>query len=318
MHDHGIPERKDWPPGALDEILNFRQGDLVADLPLFYWADPSHSVHARTRFYAAQGQTDATVIRFAEVAPFGLITTQTCDLAQEGDRKPNSAWVHLAPVFDAEADHPAIEGKRLHDGGARKLIKQGRDQFRLLIPNVGADGLWYADLTFEVPVERGWLAQQTRKVGFSDEKEREELGKRLAWLRCRPAFDTRFVEAVQQPIVASLRQLAKDDRDTYERMFAQVAEIGVRLNSRLAVSQADLTILHNGADADLLDWWRNLWVALNAKADALGFNLLPLRVENLSVLSAGEYRTMKRLPLAAISSNPAWYGADPEGDPGAE
>lgn len=91
MHDEGIPEREEWPAGVLATVAEFRQGDLVVGLPLFYWADPSVAVHARTRFYFENGELDEGPIEFGDAAPYGIITTQTCDLAQEGDRKPNSA-----------------------------------------------------------------------------------------------------------------------------------------------------------------------------------------------------------------------------------
>ncbi len=316
MYDEGIPEREHWPEGVLDAIREFRQGDVISGLPLVYWADPKFAVHARTRFYAAQGYLDEGPVDFGdEVAPYGIITTQTCDLAQEGDRKPNSAWVQLAPVFNGEAPRTDDPDQKVLEGQTRSLIKDGKDQYRLWVPNVPADGFWYADLTFEVAVERGWLAGKARIDGFGDESAREEVGRRLAWLRSRPAFDTKFVKAVQQPMVSALRDLRKADRTFYRRMHEQVVEIGVLLNARLAVGQAEVVVLHTGIDADVFAWWRALWDTLKQNAQAAGFNLFPLRLADLAVLPAGEYRRMTRLPLASISPHPAWYGEDPEALP---
>lgn len=317
MHDHGIPDRAAWPDGVLDAIAQFRQGDVVRDLPLFYWADTQRPVHARTAHYLAQGETEAQVVSFANAAPFGLVVTQTCDLVQEGAGKPSSAWVQLAPVFNALAPHPSVPEEHLLPGDRRKLIHKGRDQLRLHIPDIPDEGFWFADLTFEVPVERGWLAGQERIIGFSDEVAREEVGKRLAWIRARPAFATSFVEAVQQPIIEALRALRRQAPALYDRMHADVLEVGVGSNSRLTPTQVELVVLHTGAAEDLLDWWRDLWPDLKVKADATGFNLLPLNVADLEVLSAAEYRQLTRLPLAQITPHPAWYGEDPEDFPGA-
>lgn len=315
MHEHGIPDRGDWPDGVLEAVACFRQGDLVPELPLFYWADPGHAVHLRTRAYA-DGTASPEVVSFADPAPYGLITTQTCDLAQEGDGRPNSAWVQLAPVFDALAPHPLNPDRHLLDGGARRLIEQGRDQYRLRIPSMPdartpTPGCWFADLTFEVTVERGWLATRDRIDGFGDDEQREQVARRLAWLRARPAFDSRFVRAVQRPMIGSLRELRRNDRAAYERMHEQVLEVGVQMNSRLAVTQAELAVLHVGADADLLQWWHDLWPALHRRAEDEGFNLLALRIADLRDLPTLEYRKLTRVPLSNVSPNPAWYGADP-------
>jgi len=315
MHDHGVPARADWPAGVLGAVAAFRQGDVVADLPLFYLASIDTPVHARSRAYAEHGVTGDELVEFDAPAPYGLVTTQTCDLAQEGDAKPTSAWVQLAPVFNAEAPHPVLEGKRLLDGAARKLVREGRIQHLLWVPDIVDDGLWFADLTFEIPVERGWLARQPRIEGFTGESAREEVGRRLAWLRSRPAFDTRFVRAVQEPVVRALRQLRKNDPEVYDRMHAQVAELGVALTGRLVVGQAELVVLHGGLDADLAEWWHNLWDELYANAGDEGFNLLPLRIVDLGAITARDYRALTRLPLAAVSPNPAWYGVDPENLP---
>ena len=253
---------------------------------------------------------------FSEVAPYGLVTTQTCDLAEEGDTKPKSAWVQLAPVFNAESSHPVLEDQNLLNGSVRKLIRSGRDQVRLWIPNLPENGLWYADLTLEVPVERGWLANRERIVGFQSETDREKVGGRLAWLRSRPAFDDRFVRAIQQPVVHALRGLNREDKQMYERMHVQVSEIGVALNGHLEVAQAELVVLHSDADEDIQAWWLNLWTSLYENAQAEEFNLLPLRVVELTELSAAEYRNLTRLPLASISPYPDWYGSDPEAFPG--
>lgn len=315
MHEHGIPERSDWPEGVLDAVAQFRQGDLAESLPLFYWAAPRRAVHARTRFYADQEHLDDTVVRFAEPAPYGIVTTQTCDLAQEGAGRPNSAWVRLAPVFDAESPHPSDSERRLLRGDARKLLMQGRDQFRLWLPNHPREGTWFADLSFEVSVERGWLASRDPMVVLVNDDARADFATRLAWLAARPAFDSRFVAAVQQPVIEALRELRRTNLPAYERMHEQVAELGITLDARLAVGQAELSVLHLGLDDDLDTWWRQLWVKLKAKADGQDFNLLPLRVAHLDELSARDYRSLTRLPLASISPHPAWYGSEPEALP---
>lgn len=316
MHDHGIPDRPDWPAGVLDAVAQFRQGDLIRGLPLFYWADPASPVHERTRAYAVPGGGTPEVVTFAEPAPYGIVTTQTCDLALEGDGQPTTAWVQLSPVFDGSSPHPADPDRRLLNGGVRKLLeKGGGPQHLLFIPQLPDDGCWFADLSFEVPVERGWLARQTCVDGFGDESQREEVGRRLAWLRSRPALDGRFVTAVQKPIADALRVLRKEDPDGYQEMANCVIEIGFVLATRLNVSAARLCVFHVGAHEEKLDWWRDLWTTtLSPGAEAEGFTLLPLEIANIhGDLPVSEYLKFTRLPLATISPYPEWFGAAPDG-----
>ena len=311
MHDHGIPDRPDWPDGVLDAVAQFRQGDLVRGLPLFYWADPTTPVHDRTRAYAAAGSAAPEIVKFADHAPFGLVTTQTCDLALEGNGKPGSAWVQLAPVFNGMAPHPNDPNKRLLPGNVRRFVEAGQGyQSLLFIPDLPDGGFWFADLTFEVPVERGWLAQQPRLDGFGDELKREEVGRRLGWLRSRPALDGRFVAAVQKPTGDALSALRKTNPERYEEMAASVIEIGFVLTTRLEASAARLCVFHAGASEDQLGWWRDLWTTtLFPGAEAQGFTLLPLEVEDIrGSLPVSEYLKFTRLPLANISPTPSGSG----------
>lgn len=65
-------------------------------------------------------------------------------------------------------------------------------------------------------------------------------------------------------------------------------------------------------EGGLEEWWRDLWVRLKQNATTAGFNLLPLRFEDLGVLPAAEYRRMTRLPLGSMSPNPDSFGEAPE------
>jgi hypothetical protein len=311
--DLGIPGRDEWPAEVLERVACFRQGDLVPNLPLFYWADPALPVFARTRDY---GGSPPGIV---EMQPgwyfaYGMITTQTCDLADEGDGKPRFAWAQACPVYNAEAPHPTDASKHVLDGGTRNLIRQGRDHNRMAVPGLG-DGFWVADFRLEVPVERGWLAAQERIVAFPNDADRWEVGRRLAWLRARPAFDSRFVRSVQKPLVNALRALAAADRPRYELMHREVAEVGVMSASHAEMTDVAINVLYDSLSQATKEWWLEQWETWAELAEAEGLNLLPLGFDDLAELSAAEFRAMTRLPLAHISDEPAWYGPDPERAP---
>lgn len=310
-------DRGAWPAGLLDELRRFRQGDVVGGLPYFYWGNPERAVLGLTDQFAEDGEG---VIEAADRFDYGLIATQTCDIAEEDSERPSQPWIHLCPVYDAErryrrvdtgADAPDEQLPTLLPGGDRKLIRTGRSQRYLWLPAL-PDGFWVADLRLLLPVEKGWLAGRAPIPAFETESQRTEVGRRLAWLHDRPAFDGRFVRTVQQPLVRALRTLHRQDGEAFDRLSDQVAEVGVSTSQNLRIDTAEIVLLCNQSlDPDLQAWADEWWTSSAEAATEERLTLLPLRVELLDQLSAAEYRRLTRLPLAAVSPNAAWYGEDP-------
>jgi len=224
--DAGLPEGPEtWPPGALAALRLFVQGDVVETPPLFYFADPSRPVWARTRAYAIDSEGPEVIEMPAAAGPrYGLITTQTCDIGEEDADRPIKPWVQISPIYDRSRD--------LDSGWRRKLRRGEGPRYLMHLPAL-PDGFWVADFRIEVPVEKGWLATRRRLDGFADEATQRRVGERIAMLRSRPAFAGRFVELVQRPLVAALRDLRARNRDLYDRMDSQVNEVAVELDSLL-------------------------------------------------------------------------------------
>jgi hypothetical protein len=285
-------------------------------LPYFYWGDPGRPVLDLTASYVDEG---VGIIEAARRFDFGMIATQTCDLVEE-EGQPGQPWVHLCPVYNAEATYrpdgtpPEVSDDdlpKLIPGGERSLIRQGRSQHYLWLPAL-TDGCWIADLRLFIPVEKGWLAARERIEGFRNEAERIMVGRRLAWLHDRPAFDGRFGRSVQKPLRDALLALRRDDRPLYDLLSEQVAEIGVSTDQNIAIATVELVILcETSPDQPVIDWFHEWWTSSVEQAAREEVTLLPLRFELLTEMSASEYRQLTRLPLAAVSPNPAWYGQDP-------
>ncbi len=315
-----IPANRDaWPTGLLDELRRFRQGDVVAGPPYFYWGDPQRPVLDLTSQFSEDGEG---VIEAADRFAYGLIATQTCDIAEEDNERPGQPWVHLCPVYDAEkryrsvdtsAGTPDEELPKLVPGAERRLIRSGRSQRYLWLPAL-PDGVWVADLRLLLPVEKGWLGGRSPIPAFQTEAQRIEVGRRLAWLHDRPAFDGRFVRTVQKPLIDALRALRRENLEAFDRLSRQVAEVGVSTDQNIEIDTAEILLLCNEQlDSDLRAWAHNWWTSSAEAAAEARLTLLPLRVELLDTLCASEYRRLTRVPLAAVSPNPAWYGDDPYG-----
>ena len=298
-------------------MRQFRQGDVVAGMPYFYWGDPERPVLSLTGKFADEGEG---LVEAAERFRYGMIATQTCDIAEEDAPQPGQPWVHLCPVYNAEdtyrpdnlpPDAPEDSLPKLLPGQERKLIRQGRSQRYLWLPAL-PEGCWVADLRLLLPVEKGWLSERQPLPAFANEADRLQVGHRLAWLHDRPAFDGRFVSSVQRPLVVALRALRKDNPQLFDRLSEQVAEVGVSTDTNIEIDIAEVVVLcHTPPDGDILDWFGAWWAASFEAAAERSLTLLPLRIEHLEQMSAAEYRRLTRLPLAAVSPNPHWYGEDP-------
>lgn len=305
MLDSGIPDRDAWPEGVLDAVATFHQGDVVEGLPLFWWADPENAVHDLTKRAVAVSAHER-VVGPRDRAPYGIVTTQTCDLALEGDGKPKSAWVQLAPVFDATAS-AGPNGEPSLSPGQIATLKSGLYNSKLWLPNLPPPGVWYAELSFEVTVERGWLSRRERIDGFADENVQEQVGVRLAWLRSRPALDANFTANVQEPLVNELKKVKKR-KGLFARMNDQLLEVAIRPDSRLNMTAVDIVVLHNGVDDEVRTWWEEQLVIARANAQSCGIDIIGARLLHAEQMSAAEYRSMITMPLNNISPNGAVWG----------
>jgi hypothetical protein len=147
--DAGLPS--EWPPGTWEALQAFRQGDLIKEPPLLYFADPARPTWEMTKRYAPTSRGPEPIEAQGAIRPkYGLITSQTCDIAEdESPQRPKKPWVQIAPVFDA-SEH--ITGNR-----QREWVMGGRFVYLIHLPAL-PNGLWVADLRIEVPVEKGLFA----------------------------------------------------------------------------------------------------------------------------------------------------------------
>jgi hypothetical protein len=305
----GIPPRRaDWPQDVLRAAARFKQGDLIADVPFFYFADPALPVHALTAEYAGDPPVvceDTVRLRFA------LLVSQTCDIVEEDSDPPLWPWVQVCPTYQADATLP--NGDHLLNGGERKLIAAGRRQQFVHLTAAPSAGMWVADLRVLLPIEKSVLARRDPLPAFATETERLMLGRRLSYLYSRPAFDGRFSRAVHLPLLKALRKVRTEDPMLWERMNDQISEIGVQTDLNFKMGFVEVHLLHeSGAiDDDVSEWFRWQWDLWSETANEAGLTLLPLQQSNLDKLSASTYRKLTRLPLAQVSPDVMWYGPDP-------
>ncbi len=284
MIDSGVPPKDQWPEGILDSLSSWEQGDLVRQPPLFYFADPSAPIWEPTRAYTEDSVESEVILPSEEyLPPYGLVTTQTCDIAEEDSNRPIRPWVQVAPVY------------QLTNWKRKKLEDEKGPRYWLLVPDMPQDGIWVADFRIEIPVEKSWLAQQARVQGFADEESKRGVGRRVAWLRGRPAF-SRELNAVHEDLFKTFQQVETDQPDLHEELMDKLEEVVVEVDSYLAPSSVQIVFLTSSLlpreCRERLEQWRDS-AAEFAEASGLVLHALDFRtLESVSVL---EYRRMERI-----------------------
>ncbi|MFJ8271127.1 hypothetical protein ACIQ8G_12355 [Streptomyces sp. NPDC094154] len=289
--DDGLPAtREEWPPGVLGVLEEFTQGDVVACPQLVFHGSPSQPLTQTSQDYALEYEGDMPMQVHADDAPrWALVTSGTCDLAEADAPLPLKPFVQVSPIVDMAA----------MDGGKRKLVRQGKINYLIHVPLLSsyAPGFWVADLRFEYPVEKGWLASQERLKGFESERHQEVVGRAVAWLRERPAMSGDFVRLVARPVRTLLGELRVSDREAADRLDREIAEWAVAVDSRLEPKRVEIILLSEGADpsAATRTWWREAVDCLREEAGDVLLITGP-RFERLDQLSVSDYRRLT--PLA--------------------
>jgi hypothetical protein len=281
MINRGVPNGDDWPEGVLDRLPEWEQGDLVAQPPFFYFADPQQPVWEATRQYTATSTEPEIILPADDLCPpYGMVTTQTCDIAEEDTpKRPMRPWVQIAPVYEVT-------------DWKKKKLERRSPLYWVLVPDLAGGNAWVADLRIEVPVEKGWLARQERVEGFRDEAQKRKVGERLSLLRGRPAF-SRELNSLQGDLWEMLEARGAEDGDVRDRLTSAIAEVGIFVDSHLHPTSVQLVFLTDTPiDDDCREWlveWRN---ELRPATEEAGISLHAHDVRDLESITAGEYRRM--------------------------
>ena len=312
MIEPGIkPSKADWPEGLLTHLQGFRQGDVVRGFPAVYIGNPDSAVHEQTAVY--QG-SESDVIEFGDDFPYGIILTQTCDIVEENREDPKRPWVSIAPVYNSETrfwDSTSNKERAMLHGGYRKLLVAGRGpQFLLHLPEFTlSSGIWVADFRLIVPVEKGWLLEKEPIPAFISEEGRKELGKRLASLFTRPAFDGKFENSVRAPLIKALREIK--DTDIYDSIHAEVDHLAVESNDNVKMDRCRVWVLSRETlSSSVREWFDEQDILWRRNALDNDLNLLRSHFSELRSITAEDYLKLTMMPLSDITPEPPWYGVE--------
>jgi hypothetical protein len=203
-----------WPPEVTSKLATFRQGSLIQSPPFAYHASTLHPIWAASRL-AATGSDSLMLVELdpADCPPYGIITTQCCDIDEAGPR-PRKPWVQVAPVYEVPPDDPSLGNVR-------------RWRVHHLAPVTALGPCWVADLRIEFPIEKSWIAQQVPIHGFNSPDEFAEFSKHCGNYRTRPALANSVYDEVLTPLEKALQELRKNNNAAYSAFVSSVEHIYV-------------------------------------------------------------------------------------------
>ena len=226
--------KRPWPPEVLAAVARFKQGDVVERPPFFYARHPTLEV-----FDAGGPQVGESQIHELhpdDAPPYGIITTQTCDVAEQGE--PMQPWLSVSPVYAATD---------------QQLIAKGY-AVELTGPFMGR---YVADLRIELPLEKSVLVGREAIPGFATEAEAEAFGRLLGVRRARAALANELVEAV----IRMLARRRNNNRNRARRVWEQLWRLGLQIEegTRLRPIAVRVHAMCNGPPSQEVREWFDDW-----------------------------------------------------------
>jgi hypothetical protein len=283
--DDGLPHP--WPPEPIEAASAFEQGDLVERPPFFYWADLDYPIWDMT-VTASKSNEPYPLIELDAVdsPPFGIITSQSCDIAEVEPRKP---WLQLAPVYGeetfAEQDLAMLRAQKYRHLFSLPPLQEGA---RRLV----------ADLRLEFPVEKSWLVVRRPIKCMPDLLTRREFARKLATIRARPALDGP-AEAIVRHLRLKLKRASRQNRSA---IHDDIPSDGLRaklISTGDAVTGIQIHVVGEHSASDKTRQWFDRWVD-RLVGDGIvpgDFDFLGVVFSTLDEIDARTYRSLIELDL---------------------
>lgn len=203
-------------------------------------------VWAASKLADEQGTDVMVELEPEDRPPFGIITTQSCDVDEGGSNK--KPWIQVAPVYE------------LADGDQRiEIIQQW--QVHYLVPIPGLGGRWVGDLRIEMPIEKSWLVGRDHQQAYGNQHDFDKFGEHVATYRGRMAMATSVYDLVLTPLEGFLAALRNTRLDLYTSFHQRVTDAFRELAGDALEPTAVATIFISDTNwpGDLVEaldaWW---------------------------------------------------------------
>lgn len=282
MIDQGLTE--EWPSSVVETVAHLEQGDIVEQPPFFYVGTAGHGIWQFTRDVGDPNEPDELFeLDPDSCPPFGMITTETCDLAEEDAKSPRHPWFTVAPVYEIAAD--LLDENRLDALNRGKIAYLRRIDSEQLPP-----GVWVVDARVEFPIEKSWLVGRNVIRALEKPEERAAIAVFLGGRRDRPVLNGSLHNALIKHMCRWIEKLGPDRRAI---VLDGVSEVRlVTSGSPLDPDGVGLLIVSDRqvlSDATKGEWDRK-WEVWRDRLEKVGISLLGNAYKTYDTLTAREYK----------------------------
>jgi hypothetical protein len=202
--DQGL--NRPWPEETCAAARSFALGDILEKVPLRYVR------HAGPRLWNS-ASTDpmigSVIVEGSGYEPrYAIITSQTCDLIDQGDQQ-DQPWFQVCPVVELAPDARSLPSY-LHRLTATEL----------------PDGPWAADLRIEVPLEKTLLLGRRPIRAFAHEEDEIDFAARLGRRRDRAAL----ADGINSFLYATFNKRRSNNRSRWRRVRAALYAAGLAID----------------------------------------------------------------------------------------
>jgi len=231
---------RQWPPSVRESADRFRQGHLLRWDSIVYGADFGAAICKPT---ADAGDNGKGFVRIDEAFSYVILTSQTCDICEDGRKQPKMPLITVAPVYDIL---PLLKNK----SQGPLIRKLGFSYLFPLTADVLSqeNALWVADMRAQFSLEKSVFVGEHPVEAFATEPEYNDFAEWLAWRQTRPAIDNR----VRDRILSPLREAFSSGKIDHQPIFRMRIQCGP---SGSVVERAKLIAIieTNRADADVVE-----------------------------------------------------------------
>lgn len=293
-----------WTPELLAALETFKQGHLLEGVPFLYWG-PVKKPLPWTPVTGGEGQDGEEGRELQDVRDddaredearsseesfdvleydplggatcHGIITSQTCDIAEVGE--PEQPTVQVSPAYRV--------------GATPSTGQLPQYLFRIEPPDL-PEGDWVADLRIEVAVEKTYLLGRKPIEAFSAEDGYLALGAALGRRRDRAALAADLVDRV----AGSLRKLRNNKR--FKKVLhdevhsVRLAVTGDRLKPRTVAVHV---LTHGEVTPNARGRFENWWRTARDDLKAVDIDLLPNQYHDCGAMDISLYESLINLGI---------------------
>lgn len=280
----------DWPEDLVTELARWKQGHVVADVPVTWVAPPGEDLVTSLDI---TGAVAGPVKNDDLQAGFVMICSQTCDIGTDSAPGMYHPFVLVAPL---------VPLSQISDAKVRNLAKEGKVGW--LVPTLkpdpaSAEDQWFCDLRLMVPLSKSMLVGKDPVNGFADELSHLRFAEAIAQKFRRPALSATLSEDLPKV----LRKFIQD-QGTKKSAFRKVEQVRLSIidSERLFPARGQLIVLMN---SPLSDEEQALWREVEMKVDKLftdaGIMMIPLTFSDVDRMPARTYRVTVPLHLDVLA-----------------